>query len=55
VLEVDAVAGAHLHHPAGGAGQHLAAQVLLALAAVASAEAMKEAREQRVLDVLAHG
>ncbi len=54
VREVDAVAGADLHHAAGRPRKHLPAQILLALAAVATAEAVKEAREEWVLDLLAH-
>jgi hypothetical protein len=54
VGEVDAVARPDLHHAPGDTGEHLQAQVALALAAVATAEAVEEPREQGVGDVLAH-
>ena len=54
VLEVDAVAGADLDHPALRSGEQFAAQLALALAAVASAVAVKDAREDRVVNLLTH-
>jgi hypothetical protein len=54
VLEVDAVARTDLYDSPADSRQQLAPQLTLAVAAVAAAEAVKEAREQWILDVLRH-